>query len=648
MIWSAIHERVLLAQRESQKCKEPAKKERRQYLVTIAPFIFLAILTSAGHFVGLAGLDGVLPENVGSLQSVSTDVMTISRLLEHLNCALSLTAFSVLGEPIGIRLSGRSMSRNLGVGTHSVRDAWCYALGPVARLGAQAISLPTLFQRLGRGDLAAVMMVPWQQQPFFLDLIQMVLESGDHPLAPSARFTAFTRTWPDRALPLHLYTKSYLARGDERAYVSDSDAFRSLGGSILQAALMPSSITARLRLTTNDVNPATSRNILKKIYNVPSGKSLYLTMSDTSSFTSSGVNLWGVALAHLTMLTQSQEGERWCRPFMVRVYGHFLEVTMVELLQLYLYMTVGVPCIDTEAGEEYVSQGGYLGVAANMTLCLLAQSLVLLCLKNHALQRGVIMDAQTGGDDVFTALIGDDADVYLVVGKVRSDLTSFVGSQKEFGYMSIDVSSEREFTLPYTFCKKAVTVRVKPYATGCFVEVMSEYELPLMEGLFSPLPENADLERELFVFSKSVSEAVSRYSNPNAAYHALMSLYIDVHDFPLGSKPLVMKQTNVCVPDDLITQGDLVYTKHAYEVVYAQPWIEGPNTCAHETLMGKTQYALSMRYISLVRTDAVMFYVGKREMKRVLRTGRVPVILLPPLGEESEMCKVLELVNSMR
>lgn len=260
---------------------------------------------------------------------------------------------------------------------------------------------------------------------------------------------------PSRCLPpdLVMDSKFYLTRNDDRAFCKDRSILRHLTGCCLHRLFLPKQMYLRVGLDRNQVLPAYDKDLLNLV--IPRHKhcTSRIIVSDISNFTGSAANSW--LMLHCMNL-QLSAGASWDKHSNVYcVKGSLLTATWKDIISVYLYHTVGVPCIVPGQDELGYLPGGFLGVAANITIGLVMLSVVLENLKRILQPKLSYIQFQAGGDDNCVGLVGSPEDVEDATILIRKHLESYVGPIKEFTI--IDLEDHPIGCIPkLRFCKKRV------------------------------------------------------------------------------------------------------------------------------------------------------------------------------------------------
>jgi hypothetical protein len=174
-------------------------------------------------------------------------------------------------------------------------------------------------------------------------------------------------------------------------------------------------------------------------------------------------------------------GGTWDKlPNVFCVKGSFLSATWRDLMIIYLYHVVGVPCsVPGRMADGYLP-GGFLGVAANITIGLVFLSVVLENLKRILRKDLDYVQCQAGGDDNVFFMVGELNDVEIKTDLVRNSLETYVGHIKEFTVIDLEEWPDGVLT-GVRFCKKMV---VKTTEGNCF-RIRTLPSIPIPESLSS-------------------------------------------------------------------------------------------------------------------------------------------------------------------
>jgi hypothetical protein len=397
---------------------------------------------------------------------------------------------------------------------------------------------------------------------FIIDLIQVVRSVDLEDLIFSPTVLRFVEKYPRPNL-LELKTRYYPAREDYRAFYVDSNSLRCLVGAMLQSTLLPT-MNLRSRLWYEDILPAMDKNIIDKTIIVPRGHDALVYLGDISSFTSSNVNSWVGLLASLLLIT-SNELVHLNTSQAYSVAGSAIESSLHQIMILYLYLVVFAPAHYQK--DSYFTMGGYLGVAANMSLTTQSFAIFLKRVQLLARTKSILFYSQIGGDDFFLCLVGPRSELFDLVVQIEQLTTRFIGKIKDPVEALLPVNIYNyDIGL---FCKKmlqATTVESSPESRT--VHLKSKPVIPLMEALLSDerfsgsMVRRLELQRE---FTASVRAESVKLDFPWMCETLLQYLYVGSS----GLAPIGGRLSVPCwVPDNLILVGNFSLTIKACD--YAQ------------------------------------------------------------------------------
>jgi hypothetical protein len=241
---------------------------------------------------------------------------------------------------------------------------------------------------------------------------------------------------------------------------------------------LPKDMATRMRLHSARILRPDKKDILDLHlpFNPATGVDTYLILADVSNFTGSFANSW------LMLHCMSQElagGRLEDRYQLFSVGDHFVAGSWKELLILYVYLAVGVPCwVESHERFAYLS-GGFLGIGGNITIGLLCLAVILQETLNHLLPKVHSILAQAGGDDIAIMVQCDKRDLEGAVQRVRSDLSRYVGKLKELSVLTLN-ELHCGIVPDATFCKKRIVLM---RADDC-ISLIGEPSVPLPESLF--------------------------------------------------------------------------------------------------------------------------------------------------------------------
>lgn len=270
---------------------------------------------------------------------------------------------------------------------------------------------------------------------------------------------------------LEMASKYYPTRNDERAFCKDRNLTRHITGCCLHRLFHPRDKRLLRGLSRNRNLPAMDKNTINICFPTLAGVSRKIIVADISNFTGSAGNAW---IMLFCMAIQLSEGGTWDKmPNLFSVRGTLFSATWKEIIVLYLYTTVGVFCSVEGYDQKCFLPGGYLGVAANITVGLVMLSTIL---ENFRRREGGALTQffiQIGGDDMFYYMEGDDMEIERISVKLREELVLYVGHLKEFNEIWLD--EVEDGLLEIEFCRK----RLRMERHGNKVKVISEPVIPL-------------------------------------------------------------------------------------------------------------------------------------------------------------------------
>lgn len=289
-------------------------------------------------------------------------------------------------------------------------------------------------------------------------------------------------TVPSRAFPqpdLIMDSKYYPARNDLRAYCKDRNLLRHLSGCCLHRLILPADKSTRQALHREQVLPSAEKDLLRMRIPIVPGHSSLLGLSDISNFTGSAANAWCMLLSMSLWLSAEGFGDRKA-PNVFAVKENLFKATWKDILAIYLYLTVGVPCYVGESQSYEYLPGGFLGVSGNITIGLLFLSLVLENIKRYWKGHAHVQ-CQAGGDDCAIGVVAEPNTAMEVLDFAKYQLSSYVGHIKEWIIVDLSTVHDGDVIRGGRFCKKRIRVRVFPG----YYEICGEPSIPIPEALVS-------------------------------------------------------------------------------------------------------------------------------------------------------------------
>jgi len=504
-------------------------KETRIFQVEFAPYLLQQIASALQAGNGNSSLQLTHPYQYSSenwIRIFSWDQVVNPTPSSELDLAnlLWVSLDELLIEPkckhLTARISRKSFVRNRSM--HSVVRSSIRALVGSDKLAPNWVQFVAQYDpSFGNTIPDDITVTTLSEHPFFNRLINIV--SGNEL---SQNFTIIdsirelNAQFPRPGL-LVMKEKVYLSRADNRAYYVDKNPVRHTAGAVIQAVILG---TKKQRSFYRYASwyPAKGKNILNIKLSMRKGESLFIVKSDISSFTNSSVNTWLGVLTLLLMLVSQNSLKRFTDWFPVRIHDYFLDVKIAQVLWTYLYYTVGATA--RVNGQKYVSPGGYLGVKANIQLCIIFFVFTL-----NKIQQNVernyksTLTGQVGGDDatmIFQA--PNRLDNNKAVTDARVYLTKYVGFMKEFNIDEVDLMQEGSTISSTLFCKKCVSYTVTHVGNVVKVHLLSCEKLPFLGELLEFDEKNLKKVPDNFRrFVKAVKSCTKGYESQNK----LVSMY---------------------------------------------------------------------------------------------------------------------------
>jgi hypothetical protein len=276
---------------------------------------------------------------------------------------------------------------------------------------------------------------------------------------------------------LCMKVKYYPSRDDNRAYCSDHNRLRSLVASILNRMINPKSMAIRSRLHSASILRPDKKDILdiKLSTTFDEEYCSYLVLSDVSNFTGSFANAW---LMIYIMGLEAACGKMGTRHQIASINGNLIGTSWADLLLLYVYLTVGVPCwIEDHERYGYLS-GGFLGVGGNITIGLLCLALILQDVLNRLRKDVYDIHIQAGGDDIAVAFTCKRNRLDEIAALIESEIKQYVGMIKEFEIVDLE-NLDNGILKGHFFCKKRIIMKRE----HDLINLIGEPSVPLPESL---------------------------------------------------------------------------------------------------------------------------------------------------------------------
>jgi hypothetical protein len=426
---------------------------------------------------------------------------------------------------------------------------------------------------------------------------------------------------------LVMVSKYYKNRDDNRAYCRDTNALRHFCGLCLHRLSLPESMIARQNLDRDKVIPAKDKDILNITLPIPRRNEVaLLILGDVSNFTGSLANAW---LMLFCMALELGQGGTWSKlPNLFSVRGTFISATWYEIIVLYLYLNVGYPAYIEELGVFDSLPGGFLGVAANITVGLVFLAVVLQNLINILSNVCRVIKAQAGGDDFAFGIIVDTRDREVIIETIREHITKYVGPLKEF--QIIDLRTEPEGVLhDVTFCKKQVVLT----KLANKLMVVGQDNIPISRAL---LPGGqvrlSEVEETWRSYDNVLRLWESKYGCEEQA-DALRTVFGYIYPSAL---PLTRTTTSLSFLDELEVRqvGFRWITTKAYELAEAVPDIPLGELIYLSEIVDKISYLLKNDKLTFRKVhrqgSELNLVLLKREVKKLTKTVNEEVVGLRP------------------
>jgi hypothetical protein len=192
--------------------------------------------------------------------------------------------------------------------------------------------------------------------------------------------------------------------------------------------------------------------------------------------------------------------------------GAHFTATLVEILVLYLYLTVGYPCTSESTSEFHTLPGGFLGVNANITIALLFYATLLNWLSWNKPSFIHYMKSQAGGDDVFILLKLSREDAEQGRNWVQQNLARYVGYVKELDTFIVEDETTDKVVRDVRFCRK----RVQVTREGRYFCIKSEPAVPLNELLtMEVVPRSTRAQQDLW---RTIQTDLNNFEKVNPDY----------------------------------------------------------------------------------------------------------------------------------
>jgi hypothetical protein len=406
----------------------------------------------------------------------------------------------------------------------------------------------------------------------------------------------------DRHLPpdLRMNVKYYPARDDNRAYCSDHNRLRSLVGCCLHRMISPKRMTTRLALHTSSILRPDKKDILD--LHLPLAPSddicTHLILADISNFTGSFGNAW---LMVFTMGLEIACGNLEDRYQLFGIGTNIVGASWKELLLLYLYLTVGVPCwVEDQSRFAHIS-GGFLGVGGNISIGLLCLAIILQDVIKRLRPRVWDIRVQAGGDDIALLIQCSLEDLEEISELIRGELDRYIGRVKD--YVVLDLGDCKDGALDEVlFCRKRIIMRT----TNRRIHLEGEPSVPLPQSLIpSPPIGRKDLQvKAWYDLDNSLRVFENKMQNVEVLTDSLRQLFLDQYREVI---PLRVHQERYLTSSHRVLQYDTyLLTDVAHKVVLSIPQIEYHGSAALVNYGAKVRHALLMETLVMIKVNTGM------------------------------------------
>jgi len=370
--------------------------------------------------------------------------------------------------------------------------------------------------------------------------------------------------------PLVMNITTYVTRGDTRAFFIDN-TIGQLIGAIIQNTFVPQDIRNRSSLNTEPIYPARGRNMIDYVLQIPEGKIARFITADLSSFTRNCLNSWVMLLAALTMLCNHPEFSELNRPYLVNLAGRLFSVELAHMIYIYLYLYVGKDVYIPVWDMTTYSLGGYLGVMFNMSATMLYLCVFFKVMKAKLRSYKVRLHSQLGGDDINPTLIGKRDNVDRAEAHLKDEITTYVGSCKEWVVTDIDGLSDGVYPIANRFCKKSLMVSIERSGSTVAAHFQSIFKMPLY---LQPLLKIATGARSWYQQYKSLLNGLYSYemlgSNLRGSRNIYVRLFRTLQPLAFNEHFTLRAKYILGTLDGLIHHAGRLYSPCAYVHIESQ------------------------------------------------------------------------------
>jgi hypothetical protein len=397
---------------------------------------------------------------------------------------------------------------------------------------------------------------------------------------------------------LELNNKYYANTADNRAFVVDGLAERQIVGAILNVVFSPQDNNA-VRGGMGSVLYTKNRNIIKQVLSVEEAKFMTFTVTDVVSFTGNYIGTWVGLLAILLALDEPSL-VHVTKPIIVLVHGRPFETNIKELIQIYIYLTVGTECNDPDDGY-FTSLGGLLGIQGNAPISLHMYAVELQILRS-AFSPCVYNRIQVGGDDSCCIILHNSYEEGLNISSQFIEYVhNNVGYIREEGTTILKISdlSEHEDTLIGEFCKKSVYACLREGK----VVIQSLKGFPMYEQLLTPPSGPKDSLQKITEILISLEDLVKQRTIEQ--YQAEYFLAACERFLNVSAPQQLEEKLYLQIP--LIVDGSFSFSERAYQILQEDiSYCTSTGILFLRSLPQKIDHLCNVRK-KLVRTTVVLY-----------------------------------------
>jgi hypothetical protein len=417
-------------------------------------------------------LNDCQPKYIATNSYLIADAMATLKdntLLNHVFQPLFDQEEPEFGKPIYVRVSSKTRTGNA-----TMMDATRIK---ITNLAMSTMSLPTIEmlarKELGDTVVSDLFQVDFRSSSLFSSIISFLALHGN--MFPAGQSVSV----PGRFISADLVMRSkyYPSRDDNRAFCADTNILRSLCGACLQQLFLPQNMKVRLKLSISKYVPAIKKDMLNwEFQKPPDGYVLVLLLGDVSNFTGSASNAW--LMLCCMALELSVGGLKNKLPNLFAIKDTFFTATWLQIITLYLYLTVGYPCFVENRKSYSWLPGGFLGVNSNITVALVWLSVLLRSIENVRREGIKWVKSQAGGDDFAIVVCVRLNQVETIKPWIENEVLNGVGHLKDLTLIVLDDQTEGILE-GQIFCRK----RLKLSRTDRTICLCSEPAIPLPVSL---------------------------------------------------------------------------------------------------------------------------------------------------------------------